>query len=175
MSEQVSVKPTTKICSHCQTAVPLKATRCPQCQGDLRSWINQNPFSTFFLVFLVLPIVVSLSLSSMQPATVVSPEESIANVKESIAFKIGRHYGERVPLKSPSTADYERPTVAQDPKDKNVFEVSSYVDSQNGFGAMVRSYWSVTLKYTGKDIEAEMVNEKNWKVVEFVFDGKKVK
>jgi len=29
--------PTTKDCPHCATAIPLKATRCPNCTSDLRA------------------------------------------------------------------------------------------------------------------------------------------
>lgn len=28
--------PTTKDCPHCQTAIPIKATRCPNCTSDLK-------------------------------------------------------------------------------------------------------------------------------------------
>lgn len=56
-------------------------------------------------------------------------------------------------LKSPSTAEY--PTDVD--KDivtymgDSVFHINSYVDSQNGFGAMIRSKYNATLKFNGGD------------------------
>lgn len=34
--QEVPAAPTTKDCPFCQTAIPLKATRCPHCTSDLR-------------------------------------------------------------------------------------------------------------------------------------------
>ena len=55
-------------------------------------------------------------------------------------------------LKSPATAkfplDYEN--KVSDLGDGN-FKVSSYVDSQNGFGATIRNYYICDVKYISKD------------------------
>ena len=61
-------------------------------------------------------------------------------------------------LKSPSTADF--PTSDQvvirrfmnkvpNRAPNEAYEVSSYVDSQNSFGAMIRSSWTVVFEYVG--------------------------
>jgi len=45
-------------------------------------------------------------------------------------------------LKAPSTAtfpDYDTATYTQTTQDKNTWIIQSYVDAQNGFGAMIRS------------------------------------
>ena len=68
MSEQVTNKPATKTCMHCQTAVPVKATRCPQCQGDLRSWINRHPILTFIIIIFGIPILLSTGFSGLNTA-----------------------------------------------------------------------------------------------------------
>ena len=34
---------------------------------------------------------------------------------------------------------------------ENEYKISSYVDSQNGFGAMIRSEWSCTIKFVEND------------------------
>ncbi|MEK7101269.1 MAG: hypothetical protein AAB921_04195 [Patescibacteria group bacterium] len=55
-------------------------------------------------------------------------------------------------LKSPSTAKFPSSSHATIVRGKDdVFKVDSYVDSQNGFGAMIRSEWSVLFQYVGDD------------------------
>lgn len=53
-------------------------------------------------------------------------------------------------LKSPSTADF--PSIFSDDikmaRNKDIVAVQSYVDSQNSFGAMIRSEWIVQFKVT---------------------------
>ncbi len=55
-------------------------------------------------------------------------------------------------LKSPSSADFPGQILELDQwrvtKRKNIVEVSSYVDSQNSFGAMLRSQFTVQINYT---------------------------
>lgn len=57
-------------------------------------------------------------------------------------------------LKAPSTAKFSDPIVT---KTANVFEVSGYVDSQNSFGAMLRTTFTVVFSKS-KD---------EWSVVDF--------
>lgn len=65
-------------------------------------------------------------------------------------------------LKSPSTAKF--PNILEWPmsKDKNIVIVQSYVDSQNGFGAEVRSKFQFTI-----DTEANTINS-------LIFDGEEL-
>lgn len=54
-------------------------------------------------------------------------------------------------LKSPATAKYPIATEATIERYKDdAFKVSAYVDSQNGFGALVRSEWTVLLQFVGE-------------------------
>lgn len=56
-------------------------------------------------------------------------------------------------LKAPSTAKFPFSYYNQDIKKTSydTFVVNSYVDAQNGFGAMIRSNFSVTIKKTGSN------------------------
>lgn len=56
-------------------------------------------------------------------------------------------------LKAPSTADFPFGYFNQKIKevDYNVFEVNSYVDAENSFGAKIRSNFSVRIKKTGEE------------------------
>ena len=65
-------------------------------------------------------------------------------------------------LKAPSTAKFPNILDWKFQKDKDIVIVQSYVDSQNGFGAMLRSNFQITLNTTDK------------KVISFIFDGKEL-
>ena len=65
-------------------------------------------------------------------------------------------------LKSPSTAKFPSILEWGFSKEKNIIKVQSYVDSQNSFGAEIRSYFSFTL-----DTDANAFQS-------FVFDGQEL-
>ena len=72
-------------------------------------------------------------------------------------------------LKSPSTADfpsfdYTTTNVG------NQYTVVSYVDSQNGFGAMIRSSWRVVMTHNG----GEWNNPGSWILNELYIDGEQI-
>jgi len=67
-------------------------------------------------------------------------------------------------LSSPSTADFPFGDRAQQYKNQT-YRASSYVDSQNGFGATIRSNWNCNIQYTGGDENSS----ENWKLVNLEF------
>jgi hypothetical protein len=62
-------------------------------------------------------------------------------------------------LRSPSTAKfpsfYEQGAVAFSSLGENRYRVSSYVDAQNAFGAMLRQYWVATVGVSGDTVTVE--------------------
>ncbi|MBX9906350.1 zinc ribbon domain-containing protein [Patescibacteria group bacterium] len=164
---------TIKKCPKCQKEVDAKATKCPYCQSDTRSWVRQHPIGVFLLFLIFLPIVISQI--NAEPTPVQTPAQQIHEVKFQSARILAKSHIEKIPLTSPSTAKYNPPTTKVDPTDPNLFEVSSYIDSQNGFGAMVRTYWSMKLKFKGEDTQESVETDANWEIVEFTFDGEKIK
>lgn len=52
-------------------------------------------------------------------------------------------------LKSPSTAEFPN-VLAKNVIDENTFSLDSYVDSENGFGAMLRANFHCKVKYLSK-------------------------
>lgn len=72
-------------------------------------------------------------------------------------------------LKSPASADFPSNYQIRNIPDSR-FVVSSYVDSQNSFGAILRSNWVVTIQYLGGD-EFE---GKSWKLEAMTVDGQRV-
>lgn len=63
-------------------------------------------------------------------------------------------------LKAPSTAEF--PGLFE--KKNHVkslgngeYQINSWVDSQNGFGAMIRSRWACKIKFVGDKVQAENI------------------
>ena len=52
-------------------------------------------------------------------------------------------------LKAPSTAEFPWEPVRAGTDGTGLYQVESYVDSQNSFGAMVRSEWMVNMRLSG--------------------------
>lgn len=86
----------------------------------------------------------------------------------SAAYVVSQNYVRDV-LKSPSTAEFPYGSATESLP--NVYQVRSHVDSQNGFGAMIRSNYSMELKYNG----GEPASRGSWELQSFIFDGERVK
>ncbi len=123
------------------------------------------------IVILGATVLVGMFTNTFDTSTPVST----ADYKLSGARNYARELITAVPLKAPSTAVYARPLSKVDATNPNDFEVTSYVDSQNGFGAMIRSYWKMRLRYTGSDDSKDIDRPSNWTITEFIFDGEKIK
>jgi len=52
-------------------------------------------------------------------------------------------------LKAPTTAEFPWDPVSAGTDGTGLYQVESYVDSQNSFGAMVRSEWMVNMRLSG--------------------------
>ncbi len=166
----------TKKCPACRKDVDVKATKCPYCQSDTRTWFKKHQVGLIILGFLFVPILPAfISQGTSGSTSVQTNPEPINEVKYQSARILAKSIVAKIPLTSPSTAKYNYPTTKVDPTDPNLFEVSSYIDSQNGFGAMVRTYWSMKLKFKGEDTQSSVETDANWEIVEFIFDGEKIK
>ena len=73
-------------------------------------------------------------------------------------------------LKSPSTAEFPLTASTQE-VEPNRFISQGYVDAQNGFGAMIRNQFVVTLRYTGSESYEALRNSANWKLEELILDN----
>lgn len=165
-----------KKCPACRKEIDPKAIKCPYCQSDTRSWVKKHQIGLIILAFIFVPILPAfISQGTSGSTSVQTSTEPISEVKFQSARILAKSYITKIPLTSPSTAKYNPPTTKVDPTDPNLFEVSSYIDSQNGFGAMVRTYWSMKLKFIGEDNQGSVETDANWEIVEFIFDGEKIK
>lgn len=72
------------------------------------------------------------------------------NVSDKIDLNVQAQQFVLQGLKSPSTAKFPPLTFNVDDLGNEKYKIESYVDSQNSFGAMIRSNWSVTMKLVGE-------------------------
>lgn len=124
-------------------------------------WTGTKKFLIlFFSIITVVIVLVLIGLSfgsddNDTPPQVV--EEKKQEYSDNEAYANAQVILEKF-LKSPSTAEYPYISEAMIKRyDDNSFQVSAYVDSQNGFGAMIRSEWTVFLKFEGESIRTRLV------------------
>ncbi len=156
-------KDPTKKCSECFAEVPAQAKKCSHCGSKL-----PQPTSRIVKILIALcgigiftSIVINGIGGSSTPSTTKKPNY------EGGAIIYAEPYVSRL-LKSPSTADFCSGTATD--LGNNKWKVSSCVDSQNSYGAMIRSNWEVVMVYTGGDPD----NIASWEAEKVTFDGKVV-
>ena len=93
---------------------------------------------------------------------------------ERIADKTPSAYNQaqrfvKAALKAPSTAQFPLTGNTQEVQ-TNRFLSQGYVDSQNSFGAMLRTSFVVTLRYNGAESYDALRNSANWELEELILD-----
>ncbi len=147
-------------CGECGKEISPKAKSCPHCGAPVKELKSFSGCSTAIIVIVLLTLygaynegLLDGKPGDQKPATQSSHQTSGDGVTDKLAaydmmekFVIKR-------LKSPSTAKF--PSVWDD-RDKHVrfvsdhtYIITSWVDSQNGFGAMIRT------QFTGKIREGD--------------------
>jgi len=137
------------VCKKCKGKVAANIAKCPHCGVDNPADSLMVKIITFVFVVLVGWGVVSFFGSSSEPKQLEQPTESYAYVHCK--------YNVEQRLKSPSTADFgsiNQTAISQlrkgmrGKKHEIQYLVTGYVDSQNSFGAMLRSTYRC--KITGQ-------------------------
>ncbi len=84
----------------------------------------------------------------------------------SEAYVVSHEFIERY-LLSPGSSKYpfEAPNEVTKYSGDSIYTVESYVDSQNGFGALLRTQYSAKVKYNGSD---------KWQLQKLYLDGKEM-
>jgi len=89
------------------------------------------------------------------------PKDSASNVPDDTeAFITAEDYVKHE-LKAPTTADFSGGHTCERGPD-NTYSLRGYVDSQNSFGAMLRSTWTVKLKWLGGD----WIQPTSWQLID---------
>src|SRR3989339_367649 len=138
----------TQICSSCQSKISKKASICPQCRTKIKGGSNITGCLVFLGMILFLVVAFAGCNSSSTGSSDSSSSSYSTTDDNSTMSYVQANNFVKLALKSPSTADF--PFFGEGVKiSTGTYKVDSYVDSQNGFGAMIRSNYSITLQYTG--------------------------
>lgn len=130
-------------CKECRQTISSKADKCPNCGAP-----NRQPTSLF--TWLVLGVVVVVAIKACSGGGGSRSVSSAPKCDATMAHIMASNFVKQR-LKAPTTAKFpytSDPAVSVTPLGDCKFAVVSYVDSQNGFGAMVRSRFSATMTST---------------------------
>lgn len=112
-------------------------------------------FGIAILMFAVVALSTSGDKDTSKPAPPPKPEHDSIS-----AFVMSQNFTKKQ-LKAPSTAKFPRYSEGRVADLGNgEYRVSSYVDAQNAFGAMIRTNYICKVKYVGND---------KWQLLEFEF------
>lgn len=152
------------ICPHCKESVNPEAVKCPHCQSKIYRWTKGRLILLGFFAFAIILMIVSInSNSDFESAPVSVQKEKYDDITVCVEAQMLIEQS----LKSPSTAKFpscRSTNIQRLPND--TFVVSAYVDSQNSFGAMLRTDW--TIKYSYIENGSRTLTEY------LIIDGKKV-
>lgn len=135
-------------CKECGKQVSTEAVACPSCGAKTPK--KTGILGWFALAFFTI-LVAQCSLSSNNTQSIAqSPEQIKYQAKQKLlsdAKFACRGFVEKS-LKSPATAEFQNYNkfAANQDSGSNNYWVSGYVDSQNSFGAMIRTNFACELK-----------------------------
>lgn len=142
-----------KQCPACKMMIDKKAKVCPHCRKKFGlTWPAK-----IFLALIILGFIGYLSGPS-KDSNIKSPDAT--ENRAFTAWAVHRVFIENA-LKAPSTADFAPQSKSSiETIEKNTYRISSYVDSQNSFGAKIRTRYSIILKDNGPN---------NWQLINVDF------
>jgi hypothetical protein len=137
-------------CKECNNEVSTTATVCPQCGFQLKP--KSMGCGTAILILIGFSIFVLIIIGRIG-STVNKTEEQmdLANCNDAVMsyIKLKRFMTER--LKSPTSADFPINPVSTANMGNCKFKITSFVDSQNSYGATIRTRFVGVVRYDKSD------------------------
>jgi hypothetical protein len=150
-----------RVCSYCGKETLVNDRFCGYCGGMIIPPLRNAPqkVPAWAVIIILFAIVAGISyLGSCSPA---SKEDPMKEDNSIMAWAMSHEFVNQR-IKAPSTADYssfENSKVYNEGNQK--YTVDAYVDSQNSFGAKLRTYYRCQLDY--------IVSTEKWHLRNFQF------
>ena len=145
-------------CPECSKMISDKADICPHCGYSLKKARDDKATGLGCMVFLVLAVALYFYIGSGNSTSDTQRKEREPN--DITAFVMSQTFVKKN-LVSPSSAKFPYSDEANIVQiDKVTWRVASYVDSQNKFGAMLRTRYQAKLMYLGAE---------KWKLLDLKF------
>ena len=138
-------------CPECSQKVSDTADSCPQCGYDFKGEKKKKDTASGCGCLIVIVAVLTLYFTcfdNSEPSSVIPSEPSL-----SLAYLYAQECVTRE-LKSPASAEFPGMSVKEKHTTSlgnNEFQITSYVDSQNSFGAMIRSNFTCKIRVSEDD------------------------
>jgi hypothetical protein len=142
-------------CKDCGQPISKRAEKCPHCGVTIKKKSSGCAiiFAAFFLILVVGILVSSVMRTNItpEPETKEQREQKQHEEDASSAFYTAEEFVKKQ-LKAPLTAkfssryDEESGSTKSKTYTNDVWKAWGYVDSQNSFGAMMRSKWHVAME-----------------------------
>jgi hypothetical protein len=139
--------------------------KCDECGKNMRTENIKKSISVVVgmaLFVIGVPILIIAMLSGGEPAEKNTTSESMAFIQSNEFVKLF--------LKSPASADFPFADYSYRESGDGKYIITSYVDSQNSFGATLRNDYTAILKYNGGN-DADI---KNWKLEYLMMNGQEM-
>ena len=164
--KKAAKQPSVKKCKECLAEIDAEAKKCKFCGSKQPK--DYKRFAVGCLALFIVGIIgaaiegnSSETTSNRNINNSTNTKNQLEEISDTEACVISRNFIKPI-LKSPKTADFPMFDCVAVESEENVWVVNSYVDAQNSFGAMIRSYYMVKLQYTG----GNSLDSRNWELLD---------
>lgn len=164
------------ICKKCKAEFEKGKKRCPNCNkkvvtpGKIVFRVIMGVVATLFLLTVAINVMETIAYNKLSPEEKIEYDKKQEEIRQKeaekkaeedkryiietdnsiLAYDMSKRYIESK-LVSPSTAKFPIFANIHVIKNEDVYTVSAYVDSQNSFGAMLRTNFIIKIQQVGKD------------------------
>lgn len=133
-------------CSECNHPISTDAKQCPDCGNPV---MHEKKKTNGRLIFVLLIFIMFALIGIMTDKQKQSPEQLRRTVCDNPvgAYRFTKNFV-KLTLKAPATAEFPAysSTIVRSAGQCR-YVINSYVDSQNGFGAVLRTSYSMDVQY----------------------------
>jgi hypothetical protein len=133
-------------CKECKKEISDQADKCPNCGFDIKKENGKKAVNGCAWIFAALAAIIFILVLTDKNSESSNQNSDNQNLE---AYVYSQQIVEEQ-LKSPASADFPTFSDALVNKAGDIYTINSYVDSQNSFGANLRSQYTCQLRYENR-------------------------